>query len=143
MKYTRRAFLATCTAMAFGLVHAADQEESLPPPDAYRRKIEGDVFICSMTMRLVILRGNNEDQEKYSQCVKAARTDGKRYFEAALKMTRKSKAKEALKSYHVAFLAALDATGPRAGDTEYTYEARRNGMNDKLAEAWARFEVER
>jgi hypothetical protein len=63
-------------------------------------------------------------------------------LDRALRTVKKAKAQEALKSYHVAFITALEGVTPGREERKLSYEQRQQALEDKLTEAWARFEVE-
>ena len=58
-------------------------------------------------------------------------------------MVKKAKAQEALKTYHVAFVSAIEGLTPGYVERKIDYEQRQQALEGKATEAWARFEIER
>jgi hypothetical protein len=75
-------------------------------------------------------------------CQRDQRAEVKRYLDGALKTVRRPAAQAALKGHYVAFVASLDGLTPGPDERKITYQARQAALQDKLNEAWARFEVE-
>lgn len=55
---------------------------------------------------------------------------------------KKEKAREALKSYHVAFITALEGIVPGFDEMKIAYQQRQQALSDKVTEAWSRFQIE-
>jgi hypothetical protein len=83
-----------------------------------------------------------DEKSNYTGCIEDGKKDAKQNLESALKSLKKPKAKEALKSYHVAFVTAIDGINPGMDERKISYEQRQQSLDGKLTEAWARFEVE-
>jgi len=79
---------------------------------------------------------------EYLACVRDAKSDAKPLFDAATKYTKKGPAREALKSYQVAYIIALDGVEAEDGETKSAYARRQQALTTRLEEAWVRFEVE-
>lgn len=75
-------------------------------------------------------------------CIQAGKEILKGNFSSALRTVKKPKAQEALKSYHVALVGALEGVAPGSEERKFQYDQRQQALEAKLNEAWARFEVE-
>ena len=88
-------------------------------------------------------RGIEQDHESnYQACIAEGKATARSSLDKALRAVKKSKARDALKSYDVAFVAALEGIRPGADERNINYERRQQSLRDKVNEAWARFEVE-
>ena len=87
--------------------------------------------------------GNGTDGDgNWPVCVEQQTALTKGLFASTIKGARASNAKEALKNYHVIFLAALQGVVPLAGEIKLDYARRQQASDSRLTEAWARFDVE-
>jgi serine/threonine-protein kinase RIO1 len=86
--------------------------------------------------------GSSDSDGDYAGCIKKGKEAAKVSLDKALRTIRKPKAQEALKSYHIAFVTALQGINPGSNERRMDYERRQQMLKDKAAEAWARFEVE-
>jgi hypothetical protein len=78
----------------------------------------------------------------YAVCINEQEPEIKKTFRAALPSVRGKQAKEALKDHYIAALSALKGIHPGMNELLTTYDQRRQSLNDKVSEAWTRFEVE-
>lgn len=124
--------------------------QATSPIERYGSESEAAVMTCSLEFQLAQAQaqlvsvggGQPEKPADFAACLKKARAEGKQLFSLALAKVKKPAAKEALKSYHVAFMTALEGISPGMDERRITYEARQRSLKDKMTEAWARFEVE-
>ena len=75
-------------------------------------------------------------------CISKGKTEAKTSFNKALRTIRKPAAKEALKNYHVAFVTALEGLLPGTQEPKFVYEQRQQTLKSRLAETWAKYELE-
>lgn len=144
-------------SMACGTAIAAEKEEKVSPLEQYQGTNNYNLKLCELTYKIALTRAENNalsaqqglppektDAEKYDfdGCIKKAKAEGKANLDKAMKTVKKTPAREALKTYHVAFIAAID--GIRAGNDEIrlNYTQRQNALQARLDDAWARFEIE-
>jgi hypothetical protein len=128
------------------------EKDTRTPIEIYKADTYSSLLNCRLMLKIWLLTvgggtGYEEEAEKkkteYITCMRDGRTSGKTAMDAALKTVKKPKAKEALKTAHVAFITALDGIFPATDERKINYAQRQSALDDKLNEAWARFEVER
>ncbi len=104
------------------------------------------IVTCKIILRLALARAEGgleqDKQSDYVGCIKDMKALAKENLDKALRKVNKSKTQEALKSYHVAFITALEGIRPGSDELKINYEQRQQALQDKLTEAWARVEVE-
>ena len=83
-----------------------------------------------------------DEKDDYRACITKGKTASKQNLDAALKTVKKPNAKEALKTYHVALVSALEGINPGSDERKINYEQRQQNLEGKMTEAWARFEIE-
>jgi hypothetical protein len=102
--------------------------------------------MCKATLDLALARGDlyrpQDDRSDVQGCIGKGKKEAKTSFNKALRTIRKPAAKEALKNYHVAFVTALEGILPGTKEPSFVYEQRQQALKSKLAEAWAKFELE-
>jgi hypothetical protein len=141
-------------AAALAGISAVAAEES--PAVRYRAQSLTSLARCRLTVQTALFRmkqgdsgeqaldnGNGTDGDgNWPRCIADERLVANSLYQATIKVARKRTTQDALKSYHVAYLAALE--GIKVSDAEIRLDyGRRQTMNDsRLTEAWARFEVE-
>lgn len=140
--------LAICFVTSAGLVGFVGGEEvdNRTPLEKYKGDTYFARIMCSLKLRTALLKqgAGETDVESidYEKCITKGKTDAKKSLDITLTTIKKSRAKEALKSYHVAFIAALEGIRPGLNERKINYEQRQQALEDKMTEAWARFEVE-
>lgn len=106
----------------------------------------GNITLCQATFSLANARAaggaDPGPDGDYRTCIDSGKKSSKADLAAALKSMKKPKAQEALKTFHVAFIAAIEGIVPGPVEKKTNYEQRRQSLSGKLTEAWARFEVE-
>lgn len=100
------------------------------------------MLICQLMLRVALADSTTAGYEEVYGCINEAVAASKKNFAVALKTVKKPPAKEALKSYHVALIGALEGVKPGAEERKLTYEARQSALQGKLTDAWTRFEIE-
>lgn len=135
------ALMATASA-----VSAAEAPDNRTPLERYRGGTQFYLLSCSLSFKLATLKaeGDQSQDEKndYAGCITKGKTVSKSNLGKALRTVKKPKAQEALKTYHVAFVSALEGIFPGTDERRISYEQRQQALKDKVTEAWARFEVE-
>lgn len=103
------------------------------------------MVMCQASLKIFLLGGapSNDLDADYPACIENGKNTAKRNFAPALRSIKKQKAQEALKSYHVAFVTAMDGIKPGTNELKISYEQRQQLLESKLNEAWARFEIEK
>lgn len=116
------------------------------PLQEYRTTANGRLMLCKMTLANDLLKAQvasrSSEGPNFRKCIEEGKSETKTLFESALKTIKKPKAKDALKSYHVAFITSLNGVSPGVDERKINYERRQQELEGKLTEAWARFEVE-
>lgn len=133
-------------ALALHATFATAEPDNRTPLERY----EGDTYyallLCKVTLRLALARaeGGEQQDEKsdYSGCIAKSKTTAKTSLDKALRSVKKATAKEALKSYHVAFVSAVEGIRPGIDERKINYEQRQQALEGKVTETWARFEIE-
>lgn len=124
---------------------AADEPDKRNPLDRYHGDSQYYLMMCKLSLTIAIssnaLGETNKDGD-YKGCINKGKETVKKSLSAALRTVKNPKAKEALKSYHVAFATALDGINPGSDERKINYEQRQQALEEKVTEAWARFEVE-
>lgn len=104
------------------------------------------MFHCSLmfgTAQLVAEQGKPKAASTdYRACVAEKKIEVKENLRSALNGVKAPAAKEALKSFHVAFITAIDGIVPGMDERKFAYDTRQQTLSDKMNETWARFEVE-
>ncbi len=135
--------LCCCCSTA---LFAEDEKDTRNPVDKYH----GDAFFYSLTCKLSFqiamskrqLSQPSDEKDDYRACITKGKTASKQNLDAALKTVKKPNAKEALKTYHVALVSALEGINPGSDERKINYEQRQQNLEGKMTEAWARFEIE-
>lgn len=139
------ASLLLCLSIATTCL-GADEPDKRTPLERYRGDGEGYVLICSLSLKLALARAEHgvpqDNTTDFAGCIHERKAWAKAAFDKALKSVRKTKAQEALKTYHVALITALEGIRPGIEELKVNYEQRQQALGSKLTEAWTRFEVE-
>lgn len=142
----KRIFASISLVLAFQLSFAADEPDNRTPLDRYQGDTQYALLMCKLTLRLAVAKaeGNapQDEQSNYSYCISKSKVTAKASLDKALRTVKKPKAQEALKSYHVAFVSAVEGIRPGADERKISYEQRQQVLEGKVTEAWARFEIE-
>jgi hypothetical protein len=88
-------------------------------------------------------RPPDDAETDYTKCIIAGSAESTTKFRVAIKTVKKEKAREALKSYQVAVLSALDGVSPGLDERKFAYQQRQQSLQEKVTEARSRFEIER
>lgn len=143
---------AALLAIAF-CAHAAEADPKQTPLEHYRSETNFNVTLCGLKYKLALEKAKaasmgvpdaekQDEKSDFNGCIRQAKADGKASLDKAMKTVKKPAAREALKTYHVAFIATID--GVRAGDNEMRmhYDQRQNALKARMDDAWARFDIE-
>jgi hypothetical protein len=135
--------LLGCLASAGHAQNAPDRRSAL---DQYRGNTQYALLICATSLRTALLRaelGEPEDEKGgYRGCIVKNKAEAKASLDKALRTIKSPRARDALKSFHVAFVTALEGIAPGIDERRISYESRQQALEGKVTEAWARFEVE-
>lgn len=112
---------------------AAEGPDKGTPLTFYRVMTSSSLYLCKLKFRVA---------SDHAKCIAQKKSEDKRHFDEALLTLKKPKAQDALKSYHVAYVAALEGIAPGIDERKISYEQRQQALEGKLTEAWARVEVE-
>jgi hypothetical protein len=144
MKSTAVAYL--CFALFVTSVQAAGEPDGRTPLERYQGDGEFALITCKISLRMALGRAElgqeQDDNSDVAGCIEKGKSATKKSFDAALRTVKRAKAKEALKSYHVSLVGALEGIRPGSSERKISYEQRQQALEGKLTEAWARFEVE-
>jgi hypothetical protein len=153
----RFATLATVMTLLAGanLTYAGDADREAPDK-SYRSSVYLALISCRTTMthesllaerRQLGLPDDPEHDKNFKKsfpdCVRDQKIEVKKSFDSVLKVAKKAKAKEALKSMQVSFVLAIDGLRPDPGELKILYAQRQKALETKIDEAWARYELER
>jgi hypothetical protein len=126
---------------------AAEPPDNRNPLDKYRGDTQFSLLMCAISFKIARLRAEagsqeNDDKGDYRGCIAKGRATAKVDLAGALRFVKKAKAQDALKTYHVAFMTALEGIDPGSDERRISYAQRQQALSDKVNEAWARFEIE-
>lgn len=131
--------IATCS-------FAAEEPDKRSTLERYQGDGQYSLLTCKLNLRSALLKaelGQAQDKDSdYAGCIESGKVTAKQNLAKALRAMKKAKAQESLKSYHVAFITALEGIRPGSNERKISYEQRQQALEEKLTEAWARFEVE-
>lgn len=118
--------------------------EEHTPLEQYRGITQSSLQVCSGAFSIAQHSANLGIAAKdYSgECIATTKANAVEKFKAAILTVKKDKAKEALKSYHVAFITALEGIAPGSDEPRIIYQQRQQALAGKVTEAWSRFEIE-
>lgn len=139
--------IASATLMVFSFsTYAASNSDKKSAIERYHEATQNSIGSCKLSLILAQMNaqmGSPDDEKSdYEKCIKDGKTSAKADLKLALKTLKNAAAKDALKSYHVAFVSALEGITPSAGELKVSYDARQNMLSAKVNEAWTRFELE-
>jgi hypothetical protein len=124
----------------------AQEADKRTPLERFRGDGQFSLMMCKINLKMALARselGQAQDEKSdWSTCIKQGKEAAKVNLSAALKTVKKVKAQEALKTYHVALITAIDGIAPGAQERKLSYEQRQQALEGKLTETWARFDVE-
>ena len=141
----RHALITLALLSAFQFV-GAQEKDNRTPLEAYQGSTYYHQIMCEATLSLALARGDlyrpQDNSSDVQGCISKGKTEAKTSFNKALRTVRKPAAKEALKNYHVAFVTALEGLLPGTQEPKFVYEQRQQTLKSRLAETWAKFELE-
>jgi hypothetical protein len=124
----------------------ATEPDSRTPLARYHEDSQFALVKCKLTFKLAIARADvgvqQDEMSDYSACIAKGKMTAKTNLDKALRTVKKLKAQEALKTYHVAFVTAVEGIRPGGDERKMNYEQRQQALEGKVTEAWARFEIE-
>jgi hypothetical protein len=133
--------------LATALPAFAQEPDKRTPLERYEADSKVTLYMCKLTLKLALAKSeagqSQDEQSDWIACIRNGKTTTKASFDKALTAVKKSKAKEALKTYQVAYMAAIDGIAPGSDERKINYEQRQQSLEGKLTEAWARFEIEK
>ena len=129
--------------LAVTLPTLGQEPDNRTPLERYEADSKSTLYLFKLA--LIKSDGGQAQDEKsdWAACIRNGKTTAKARFDKALLTVKKSKAKEALKTYQVAYMAAIDGINPGSDERRINYEQRQQSLEGKLTEAWARFEIEK
>lgn len=110
-----------------------------PPVQCLKNEGAVRLTLCRLDAKVA---AGPDGQRALDTCIKSSRSAVLAQFKIAEKTIKKPGAKDALKAYSAALVSALDGIRPGAEETRIVYGARQSGIDQRLAELWARVEVE-
>ena len=136
-------FLTLLLLPSFGFAEDADHRTTL-------EKYQGDNYYylisCELMFKSNLLKAELDEavdpNENYHNCISTSKEQSQKNLNKALSTIKKSAAKQALKKYHVSFVAALYGIEPNLDEIKLLYAQRQNNLKEKMTEAWATFETE-
>lgn len=127
-------------AMAVAPVFA--QKDTRTAVDVYTGDVQYVMLSCAMLLEIGLLKGTQDANEEWRSCISDSKKDIKRAYETALKTVKKPLARAALKEHYISATAAISALAPEPGETKRGYAMRQGQSKQRLAEQFARFEIE-
>jgi len=118
------------------------QKDTRSAVNVYTGDVQYVMLMCSMALELALLKGNEDANADWRSCIADSKKDIKRAYETALKTVKKPLARAALKEHYISSTAAISAVAPEPGETKSGYAMRQGQSKQKLAEQFARFEIE-
>jgi len=137
--------MRNCTATLFLALVAAVHAQPAGPVVEYRSATQYALLTCSASLRLHLLQerlGPRDEHGDYRACVMREKAETRRQLDVAMRTLKRTAAREALKTYHVAFATAMDGIDPGINERKVDYERRQLELKGSVAQAWARFELE-
>lgn len=138
--------IALAVLMGISFFVNAEEPDNTNSAEKYYGYTGAAVTLCQLTFmsaQSMAAMGKPQDEKSdYVGCIKEKKAEAKAYFITAVRAVKKPKAQEALKSYQVAAIAALDGIRPGVEEIRLDYDRRQQVLKDKLDEAWTRFEIE-
>lgn len=142
IKHIAALLISTAASLAF----AADEPDKRTPLERYRGDGQFSLMVCKLNLKMALMQtqlGQAQDENSdWASCIRLGKDTAKTNLPLALKTLKKQKAQEALKSYHVALVTAIDGIAPGTDERRISYDHRQQALEAKVTEAWARFEVE-
>jgi hypothetical protein len=130
--------LWTGSALADATPHST---EALRALRVYRMTTQRMLVACSELVAPRHARARLEaSPPEFRVCAARALADSAARLEAAAS-SMAGDSLQALRSYHAAFVRALQGAEPQPGDSETVYDERQGFLFHRLAHAWARFEL--
>jgi hypothetical protein len=134
-------------SLASHVAFGADDSDKRTPLERYRGDTQFALVMCKLSLRVALAvaagGGQQDDKSDYASCIRKSKASAKSSLDMALRTVKKPKAQDALKSYHVAFSTAVEGIRPGPDERKISYEQRQQSLEEKVTEAWARFEIER
>lgn len=124
---------------------SADAPTASTPIKQYHATTEFAITLCKLSVQAENARaiiGTLSSVDGYEKCISDAKTTAKESLVKALETIKAPSAIEAMKTYHVAFVTALEGVRPGQGERKISYENRQIMLEGKMTGAWARFEIE-
>lgn len=122
---------------------AAEKPDNRPPIERYHGDTGFAIEMCKELFKLATLTSQKSDFDTFANRLSDEKTKSKESLKKALDTVKKAKAKEALKTYHVAVMSALGGIIAGLDERKIDYEQRQQALEGKVTEAWERFEIER
>lgn len=142
--------LALVAALVAPLSALANEQSSADELLVYKRATESGLVLCNVSYLLdqakakhAAVTGQSAGVAELSGCIEEHAQKAKAALTPALESQPKEAAQKALKLYHVAFVTALKGIEPGTTERQFSYDARQQGLKDKLNQAWELFEIER
>jgi hypothetical protein len=139
-------FLSLLIAIAGTGVASAEEPDKRTPLERYSGDGQFALVMCKLQLKTALLKADlgqaPDEKSDWIGCIRQGKEQAKANLAAALRTVKKRKAQEALKSYHVALVTAIDGIAPGADERKISYEQRQQALDTKVTEAWNRFEVE-
>lgn len=138
--------LVVLAAAALNL--ASHAQEPSTPIGRYKESTHYATLLCATKFRVAQLavegQANvSEDATNWLGCLVEMKAAARVNFDAAMaSMKKKPKAQDALKVFHVRFVAALEGIAPGPDERKISYQQRQAQLQDRMTEAWALVELE-
>ena len=128
------------------------QEDGRSPLEAYRGATQFHIEMCQMAAQVFVLEANAHkgkpasfspsEHGDYAACINEGEIKSKKLYQTASDTLESQAAKDALKSYHIAFSTTLKGVPAGRNESQQAWETRLQGLKDKMNEAWVAFELE-
>ena len=102
--------------LAVTLPTLGQEPDNRTPLERYEADSKSTLYLCKLTFKLALIKSDGgqaqDEKSDWAACIRNGKTTAKARFDKALLTVKKSKAKEALKTYQVAYMAAIDGINP-------------------------------
>jgi hypothetical protein len=112
------------------------------PLEKYKVEAEDQILLCAISFKLAQMKETSDKTTDYEGCISKAKVQSKTNYTKAMSTVKQPKAQDALKTYHVAIITALEGIKSGLDERVVDYKPRQMTLADSVTEAWARFEIE-
>ena len=145
-------FLAlAAVVVSLPLFAGEDASDKRPPLTAFYGDTQFGLLTCSLHIMIAVEKTkaaelgspmNDKEGGDFRACISDSLETVKPRYEKALKFSKSSAKKTALKNYYAAWISTMQALPPRMDELKISYRKRTADAEDRLKELWAKVEIE-